>query len=75
MLTRKLIDRLQALVDAHAPYVDVMGEHQIMFECYDPTDEPGIFEYRGLHPQPNLWRTPDCVYDVLGTPDGSTDPN
>lgn len=65
MKTIDLIAQLQALVDAHADHVWMMGEHEIMIDVFAKNAEGRSFTYVGFSPDINIEKTSDGVYDVL----------
>ena len=64
MQLKLLIEQLQTLYEAEMIHADVMGEPEIMIDCFKRV-EPGVFQYAGFSNQVRIERSADGVYAIL----------
>jgi hypothetical protein len=64
MQLKLLIEQLQTLYEAEMVHADVMGEPEIMIDCFKNV-EPGVFHYAGFSDQISIERSADGVYPIL----------
>ncbi len=64
MLIKDLIEQLQTLYEAEMVHVDIMGEPEIMIDCFKRT-APGEFVYAGINDKIEIQRSSDGVYPIL----------
>jgi len=59
-----LIEQLQTLYEAEMIHADVMGEPEIMIDCFKRVEQ-GVFQYAGFSNQVRIERSADGVYAIL----------
>jgi hypothetical protein len=64
MLIKTLIEQLQTLYEAEMIHADVMGEPEIMIDCFKRVEQ-GVFQYAGFSNQVRIERSADGVYAIL----------
>jgi hypothetical protein len=64
MLIKTLIEQLQTLYEAEMIHADVMGEPEIMIDCFKQVEQ-GVFQYAGFSNQVKIERSADGVYAIL----------
>ena len=64
MLIKDLIEQLQTLYEQEMIHVDIMGEPEIMIDCFKQV-EPGVFHYAGFGKDVGIQRSDDGVYLIL----------
>lgn len=64
MQLKLLIEQLQTLYEAEMVHADVMGEPEIMIDCFKNV-EPGVFHYAGFSDKIEIQRSSDGVYPIL----------
>lgn len=64
MQLKLLIEQLQTLYESEMIHYDVMGEPEIMIDCFKKV-EPGVFHYAGFDNQIKIERSSDGVYPIL----------
>ena len=64
MLIKDLIEQLQTLYEKEMLHADVMGEPDIMIDCFKRT-APGEFVYAGFSDKVEIHRSSDGVYSIL----------
>lgn len=65
MLTKDLIKLLQDKLERDKEYEEIMGESEIMIDCFVKTTPPGSFHYGGFSPEIIIERSDDGVYEIL----------
>lgn len=66
MKTKDLIKQLQQLVDENEPLIEVLGEHEIMIDCFTSIGNH-LFEYSGFTNEVFIDLSGDGVYHILRT--------
>jgi hypothetical protein len=64
MQLKLLIEQLQTLYEAEMIHADVMGEPEIMIDCFKRVEQ-GVFQYAGFSNQVRIERSADGVYAIL----------
>jgi hypothetical protein len=64
MLIKTLIEQLQTLYEKEMIHADVMGEPEIMIDCFKSVEQ-GVFQYAGFSNQVRIERSADGVYAIL----------
>jgi hypothetical protein len=64
MLIKTLIEQLQTLYEKEMIHADIMGEPEIMIDCFKRVEQ-GIFQYAGFSNQVRIERSADGVYPIL----------
>ena len=64
MQLKLLIEQLQTLYEAEMVHYEIMGEPEIMIDCFKRT-APGEFVYAGFTDQIEIQRSSDGVYPIL----------
>jgi hypothetical protein len=64
MQLKLLIEQLQTLYESEMIHYDVMGEPEIMIDCFKRT-APGEFVYAGISDKVEIQRSSDGVYPIL----------
>jgi len=64
MLIKTLIEQLQTLYEKEMIHADVMGEPEIMIDCFKRVEQ-GVFQYVGFSNQVRIERSADGVYAIL----------
>jgi hypothetical protein len=64
MLIKTLIEQLQTLYEKEMIHADIMGEPEIMIDCFKRVEQ-GIFQYAGFSNQVRIERSADGVYAIL----------
>jgi hypothetical protein len=64
MQLKLLIEQLQTLYEKEIIHADVMGEPEIMIDCFKRV-EHGVFQYAGFNNQVRIERSADGVYAIL----------
>jgi len=64
MQLKLLIEQLQTLYESEMIHYDVMGEPEIMIDCFKRT-APGEFAYGGFSDRIEIQRSSDGVYPIL----------
>lgn len=64
MLIKDLIEQLQALYELEMVHADVMGEPEIMIDCFKRVEQ-GTFQYAGFSNQIKIERSADGVYPII----------
>ena len=64
MQLKLLIEQLQTLYEAEMIHADVMGEPEIMIDCFKRVEQ-GVFQYAGFNNQVRIERSADGVYAIL----------
>jgi len=64
MQLKLLIEQLQTLYEKEMIHADVMGEPEIMIDCFKKV-ATGSFEYAGFNDQIEIQRSSDGVYPIL----------
>jgi len=64
MLIKTLIEQLQTLYEKEMIHADVMGEPEIMIDCFKRVEQ-GVFQYAGFSNQVRIERSADGVYAIL----------
>lgn len=67
MKTIDLIAKLQALIIAHEPCKEMMGEHEIVIDVFKHSSIPSdhTFAYMGFSPDIKIEKSADGCYDIL----------
>lgn len=64
MKTKDLILKLQQLIDAHEPLLDMMGEHEIVIDVFESAGNHH-FTYKGFTSDIKIEKSGDGVYDII----------
>lgn len=64
MQLKLLIEQLQTLYESEMIHYNVMGEPEIMIDCFKRTT-PGKFVYAGFNDKIEIQRSSDGVYPIL----------
>ncbi len=64
MQLKLLIEQLQTLYEKEMLHADIMGEPEIMIDCFKRT-APGEFVYAGFSDKIEVQRSADGVYPIL----------
>jgi hypothetical protein len=64
MLIKDLIEQLQTLYEQEMIHADVMGDPEIMIDCFKKV-KPGVFHYAGFSKNISIQRSNDGVYLIL----------
>ena len=64
MQLKLLIEQLQTLYEAEMVHADVMGEPEIMIDCFKKVEQ-GTFQYAGFSDRVEIQRSSDGVYPIL----------
>jgi hypothetical protein len=64
MKIKELIEQLQTLYEKELEYVDVMGEPEIMVDCFKRVEQ-GVFHYAGFTDKVEIQRSEDGVYLII----------
>lgn len=64
MQLKLLIEQLQTLYEAEMIHADVMGDPEIMIDCFKRVEQ-GVFQYAGFSNQVRIERSADGVYAIL----------
>ena len=64
MLIKDLIEQLQTLYEKEMIHADVMGDPEIMIDCFKKA-EHGVFHYAGFSKDVSIQRSTDGVYLIL----------
>jgi hypothetical protein len=64
MQLKLLIEQLQTLYEAEMVHADVMGEPEIMIDCFKKVEQ-GVFHYAGFNDHIKIERSTDGVYPIL----------
>ncbi len=64
MQLKLLIEQLQTLYESEMIHYDIMGEPEIMIDCFKRT-APGEFVYAGFNDKIEIQRSSDGVYPIL----------
>lgn len=64
MQLKLLIKQLQTLYEAEMVHYDVMGEPEIMIDCFQKVST-GVFHYAGFSNQIEIQRSADGVYPII----------
>jgi len=64
MQLKLLIEQLQTLYEKEMIHADVMGEPEIMIDCFKRVEQ-GVFQYAGFSNQVRIERSADGVYAIL----------
>lgn len=64
MLIKDLIEQLQVLYEKEMVHADVMGDPEIMIDCFRKVEQ-GVFHYAGFSKDVSIQRSDDGVYLIL----------
>lgn len=64
MLIKDLIEQLQTLYEQEMIHADIMGEPEIMIDCFRKVEQ-GVFHYVGFSKDVSIQRSDDGVYLIL----------
>ena len=64
MYIKDLIAKLQELYESEMEHYDVMGEPEIMIDCFKKIEQ-GVFQYAGFAKKVEVHRSDDGVYLIL----------
>lgn len=64
MYIKDLITKLQELYESEMEHYDVMGEPEIMIDCFKRVEQ-GVFHYAGFSDKIEVQRSADGVYPIL----------
>jgi hypothetical protein len=64
MLIKDLIEQLQTLYEQEMIHADVMGDPEIMIDCFKKVEQ-GVFHYAGFNKDVSIQRSDDGVYLIL----------
>lgn len=64
MLIKDLIEQLQVLYEKEMVHADVMGDPEIMIDCFRKVEQ-GVFQYAGFSKDVSIQRSDDGVYLIL----------
>lgn len=64
MKIKTLIEQLQTLYEKELEYADVMGEPEIMIDCFKRVEQ-GVFHYAGFTDKVEIQRSDDGVYLII----------
>jgi hypothetical protein len=64
MLIKDLIDQLQELYKKEMKYYDILGDPEIMIDCFERM-APSTFKYKGFSKDIVIQRSNDGIYPII----------
>lgn len=65
MLIKDLIKLLEEEYKKQEPYIEMMGEPEVMMDVFEPSDQPHLFRYAGFDKEFIFDWSGDGVYRIL----------